>query len=677
MAEPANTEAQQSAAKGPVLLRDRFLILSDTPLNDLSTPSTQAFLAEDRQDPSRNLYALICTPGLPPRTSVMAAIRGLTLRGILPLVEWDKVFWPPFGQNTLVVIYERPMGGRLMDADASGEQPVNEYTIPKLVIEPILAALKETEDLGITHRSIRPDNLYFKDEQRQEIVLGDLVTVPPGFDQPPIFEIIERSTANKGGRGTGNNADDLYALGITLVHILLGRRPLEGISDDDVLMRKIESGTYMALCEKERMAPGLVEPLRGLLNDDVKLRWTIAEMESWLGGQHKTPSQGRPPPKSESPFELAGSEYFNKRILAYAMSKNVTEAARRVKDGGLENWLRRGLNDSETADLVKAAVDVGKAYEQSPQGQDDFLITKVSIILDPTSPIRYKGFDFMADGFGPAMAVEILRRGDTQVPAEVISLNLFVMWLELQEDFLFEVGKLERNFAQLRAYLQKTGPGYGIERCLYEINPSLPCQSQLVIHNYVVQPNDLLPALDEAAKRISPRTKPIDRHIAAFIATHIRMDIEPHLRAIGSEEEEKSIIGMLSLLALLQWNQKLTDLLGLASWVGGLLGPAIRSYHSRTTRREIEHEIPSLVRKGSLPEMFNLIDNVEKRKKDTDGYTIAKAEFTAAEAEILDLGRKDFQKDPETIRTAHQTAAMSSIILTLVIISFFFMLENY
>ena len=107
MAEkPEDKDREDSAPLRPVLLHDRYLINPGTPLGDLDSPSAKAYLAEDRHDLGRKLFALICTPGLPPRTNVMAVLKGDDIPGLLPLVEWDTIDWPPLGERSMVVIHE-------------------------------------------------------------------------------------------------------------------------------------------------------------------------------------------------------------------------------------------------------------------------------------------------------------------------------------------------------------------------------------------------------------------------------------------------------------------------------------------------------------------------------------------------------------------------------------------
>jgi hypothetical protein len=116
---------------------------------------------------------------------------------------------------------------------------------------------------------------------------------------------------------------------------------------------------------------------------------------------------------------------------------------------------------------------------------------------------------------------------------------------------------------------------------------------------------------------------------------------------------------------------------GLASWVGSLLGPAIRTYHSRTTRRELEHEIPRLVRQGSLPELFDLIENPERRQQDVQGYADAEDHFEAAETEVAEIEGEDESWAEHAQAVGRQSAAMSSVIMFFLFAGIYFMLTSY
>ena len=95
MAEQASEQQEAVVPAGPPgVLRDRYTIRSNEPLPDMSTPNAEAFVAADKRDPKRPLFALICRPDLPVRVNVMRAIKGMQGAGQMQLVEWGPMNWP-------------------------------------------------------------------------------------------------------------------------------------------------------------------------------------------------------------------------------------------------------------------------------------------------------------------------------------------------------------------------------------------------------------------------------------------------------------------------------------------------------------------------------------------------------------------------------------------------------
>lgn len=665
---PLRNNAPADASNHPAsTLKNRYLILPAMPLVDLDTPTASAYAVEDRREPGRNLYALVCTPGLPTRSRTMMDLRNKGAQGLIPLVEFGHVQWSPLGQSCQVVIFERPMGGRLLDAFTGSSVKINEYEIGHRIFEPVLQALKELYEVGIAHRAIRIDNLYFMDKERQELVLGECVTSPAGYDQPPIYEPIARAMAMPAGRGYGYTDDDVYALGVMGTFLLLGYNPAAKLSDEALVISKAENGSYQCLCGNERIPLSLIEPLRGMLSDDEKERWNLDAIELWLNGQKKTPIQRRATPKPKTAYKFANHNHVTPRTISLAFSKNIAEAAKAAKSGKLELWLRQGAVMTELADSIASTVAMTKVHEGAPDGSDDVFVSKICMRLDPTAPLRFKGFTFMPDGFAVALAIEYLRKGNFQLPGEILARDLLGYWFACQSPVTTDLTSQDRSFQALRGFSKINEMGFGMERCLYELNRSLPCQSELLQQSYVDDIEEVLPALDGLAESIDKRSRPMDKHIAAYIATHFKFDIQPHLKALSDPKEETSLIGMLSLYALMQWRLHKEDpLYGLSSWLGGLLQPAIGTYHSRTTRRTIEQEIPALVRQGSLPDLFDLIDNTERRTLDTTAFEEAQIEFSHAEADIITIVGDDVDQDEQALKTGEKVTAMVAVVTSMI-----------
>jgi len=664
-----------SGAGGPVVLRGSFKIYPTIPLPELNSPMAQAFSAESLKNASDPYFALVCQPNALPRTDVFNHFRGNTFSHLLTLREWGSVFWPPAGHHVTVLVYDRPMGGRLTDVLAVENEKISPHEVATDFIEPFTAFARDFSTRGVPHRNIRPDNIFYMDEARTTWAVGDCLTSPPGFHQPFGFEPIEQSMCSPAGRGRAQVTADMYAIGVTLVYLLTDRDPLAEKSDEEILSSKISHGSYMTIAGEEKIAINLLEPLRGLLSDDTTLRWTSDELELWLDGRRMTPQQKQAPPSAERGFAIDGTEYKSLRPLAIAMLKNTKEAAKRIKDGSLEAWLLRGLEDTDTAQAVKTAGQAVSSYSNDPVVAEEVLVTRVSMALDPEAPIRYRDFCFMPEGFGAALAFEYLKDGKAAIPIEVLRADVVQFWFEAQGTIVAAFSGERKQFSQLKSFLNLIEPGYGIERCLYTLVPGIQCLSPLIANYHVMTIDSLLPSLDMAGKTADTSKSPVDRHICAFIAARFGHDVESHLTAYSSPEPEVSTLGMLSLLAIIQWRHRTDPLTNLSVWVGGLLGPALDVYHSQTTRKEIEAEIPRVIRRGSLPELYNLLDNADRRRIDAADFMQAQAEYSAARKEIENLQSTEFQGE-KAAQMGQQSAAIGSIVIALLAITGTFLLTK-
>ena len=415
-----------------------------------------------------------------------------------------------------------------------------------------------------------------------------------------------------------------------------------------------------------------------MLADRKDDRWDFEQVAEWMSGKKSTPIQKSVQVTAEQPFTFEDEEFVTTRMLAFGFSRKPAEAAKVIRtDTNLDTFFRRGLGDADLADRIQIIAEQSKIGGKGAAGSDEVLVSRVCIILDPDGPIRYKNVAFMADGFGTLLASELMMTGSGQVPAEVLLRDLHDAWFNLPNKADGALNSHHRVLVQCKGHLKIQEHGHGLERCLYELNAGLPCQSPLVVREHVIEPAELLVALDKVAHDTDSKVKPLDRHVAAFIAARFSQDIQPHLRALASPKEETSVIGMLSLLAFLQWKLKTERLYGLSSWVGGLLGPAINTYHSRITRKVIERDIPKVVRKGSLPELFDLIDNAEQRQIDADGFAEGQEAWQIAQDEIYSIEGDSGDRMKNALKKGQQFAAMASVMMSMGIISIIFLLEAW
>lgn len=658
-------DARPVPAGNFISVRDRYAIHYDRPIANLDMPSAQAFEVEDRKQPGRALYALVSKPEMITRISVMRVLKGNELPHVLQMVDWGAADWPPAGRKCVIVIYYRPLGGRVMDNLSSVGKRIPDHKFPKQIIKPIAEALGELGQKGITHRAIRPDNLYFMDEGRTKIVLGDCCTTVAAADQPVALETIEGGMCNPYARGSGLYADDMYAFGVSLLMLALGRNPVAGMVNEDILDKKIKIGSYATLVGDERLPVSLIECMRGLMTDDPEQRWTVENIELWLNGKRMTPVQAKAEAHAQRGFKFAEKEFWSCRPLAVEMHRHWDEAAKIINDGSLEIWVRRGLESNNLADSITAVTKTVMAMPGDQKETEDLLVTRILMLLDPSAPVRYRNFVSSLEGFGSALAVAVLQKKQMQPYVDFIEKDLWRYWITSQTAYHPDHGQWEGVFSDLKRYIKDTTSGAGIERVVYELNEWLYCLSPLISGQYVLEVKSLLPALDNVSKTVNSKMWPVDRHIAAFLRARYAKGTATQIDAMNDAKPDRATTGMLSVLAIVQWRLGPEAVFGLASWVGGLMGPVINSYQNRQKRKEIEKEIPKLVRKGNLPELYNFLDNPEERQRDAEGFAWAKAEYAASEKQMYELQHGEVDRDENAQRMGRQAGATVAVVIML------------
>jgi hypothetical protein len=404
----------------------------------------------------------------------------------------------------------------------------------------------------------------------------------------------------------------------------------------------------------------LIEMVKGLLSDDPKTRWTQESLDQWLGGKRLAQVQSRIEKRAARGFTFLEKDYFYVRELAMAFCLNWDAAIPFISDGRLELWLRRSLDQKEAANAVALAVSSSGFVSADKRIAGDMMLCRVCLILDRQAPVRFRAMSVMPDGVGALLAVTIAESGELRPVVDLFLREIQKLWIETRE-YTPENTQLDAQFRDVRGYLEKATIGNGIERALYELNESIPCQSQFVVDDFVLEIRELLPALNGTTKRPDAKHWPIDRHVAAFIGTRTTFDVDRQMIEIADPSPERSTLGMLNLLAMLQWRQGQTQLFGLTSWVGGLVQPIINGFHNRQKRREFEREVPRLVRQGNLIDLARLLDNADERARDQRGFEEATDQWREAAREIKEIQSGLDDRDDTVAKTAQQVAALVSV----------------
>lgn len=667
-AQTAATGEEVLSGAEPIKLGERYEIMPGTPMPGLNAFGGNAYAARGLRDKRAEPFAIILNGITLPRFDVASTVSSLDNPVQMRLLDWGVIDWPQDRGRRYCLIVEKPAGRRLMNSISEPSEPMPEEMLTRQIVHPMVAALKEMSGRGIVHGAIRPTNMFFRDLASGGFMLGECISSPPGYGQPVLLETVERGLANAAGRGNGTIADDLYSLGVSLLLLLLGRNPVANLDDEQILQAKIERGSYPALVGQMRLPLGLNEVIRGLLVDDPKQRWSLQDLDLWVAGRRLSPKQPQVARRAARPLEFQGQDYWHCRTVARAFSKHVAAASAVIESGELDKWMRRSMSDDARADAVANAIQsasTGKAGNLAER-----LVARVCMALDPTAPIRYRGKSMMPDGIGMMVADAFMRGESPQAAAEVLANQLPMFWVNVQPEFKPEYVPMVQNFDQIRMLLDRGAFGLGVERVLYEMNPTMHCMSLMTAKRLATNPGEVLRALDHLASGGERHKDPIDRHISAFFATRHKRTEEVLYTQLGSSiEPMRRVVAMLTILADVQSRSGVEGLPNLAVWVIALMDPAFRRFHSRPQQEAVRKQADAAAHNGRLQDLLKIVDDPDSLRRDKLEFEAAQIAYREADAEIHKLREAMGDRDTIIETSGRQAAAVVSSLLSTVLVA--------
>jgi eukaryotic-like serine/threonine-protein kinase len=664
-------QVADAGSSGAVSINDQFDIYVDQPLKQFDSPPALAYVCTEKRDSDRELFALVCDPKQPPRHDLVSVMQQISQKGLVRAVEWGVVDWPLEGRRCPAIIYERPRGDRVL-VNVDDEPPrMSEEAISRKFVEPAVAVLREMHNKGITHRAIRLTNLFYDSSPAAQatIMFGECLSAPPAIGQPAVYETIETAMAPPTGRGPGSVSDDLYAFGVTILALLIGQNPCVGMSNEEVIQSKLIYGSYGALVQRHRIPLTMMEVVRGLLMDEIEERWTLDDLEFWLSGRRLSPKQPDRQAKAARAFSFQGRDLLTRRDVAFAFSNNWDAAIEPVRAGMLDTWLRRSLGEEAAIEAVNTAKATISATETETES-DDRMLARIIIALDPLRPITYKSFSATIDGIGGEIAAKYLDESTRNHFVEVLRANLIVFSTEMLGKSAWVGFGYIPQFEKMKAFLENTSIGHGIERVIYELNPTLSCQSPLLEAEYVYDLTEMLHAYERLAQQNPGGLAVlIDRHIAAFIVTHLKGGLMAEMREIENLHDPLGVArASIRVLALVQDQTDSIPAPNLCNVAIKILEPAVERFNSRSQRERIRLRLQKVAHDGKLNDILRIVNNTSYIENDRTAYRRAVKEFVRSVLQMQQLTFEKTHKKQLARSIGAEVSAFISCILSLIAI---------
>jgi hypothetical protein len=628
----------------PGVLNGRYHIKMDQPLAEFSRPQINAYAVADANGTIMPYYAAVCDAGLPYRHTSMEKMLGADHPNLIRLVDHGIVYLPSLNEQRHIMLFERPQGKRLSTLLAEGLS-FTEQRLHEQVLVPLSSALTMLEELGISHCHIHPENIFLG----EKLVLGECISLPAGYAQESVYEPVERISAIPQGKGGGSHKVDLYSVGVLVIECLYNLTRVRGMSKDQLISLLLQQGCYNTMIGNGEFSEYFHDLLRGSLSDDPIDRWGPAQLAQWITGKRFNIIHPSIPREASRPFTFENKDYFNRKSLAHALYVNWETAKNFVRTAKIERWLEQSIQQPDDAALMTQVISMSGSATKNAKRANDTL-TRLLIILDPSGPIRSEHLAFNTDAIGKMLteAMYNRRQNDLNLIVDVMLNDLPHYWTERQRSRLTQetqdaVWKIQAS----RPALTGNGFGFGIERCLYDLNQDLPCYSQQMKGLYITSLQDFMLALDALASDRPRDFTLLDRHLTAFAASKakINSDVRMHEIATFAPELAKSKeLQVLQLFAKAQAKAGLSSLPGLSLHAALILIGLLDLIHSRKIRETLAQRIRQVAEDGNITSVINALVEATYLERDRNGYNTAREMYLRNQLEINRL------RDPEEIK---------------------------
>lgn len=640
----------------PDVLEGRYRIDFNSPFPYLTTKTVTAYSATDIKNTSREtkeFVALICENNTIQRLHILNPLISAPHPNLMVLMTSGVVQLSKLEEERFVVIYEKPKGKKLSEVIAATKTRPNFEFICHNIIYPLALAINHLNDLDVPHGNINCDNIFFNTVgDTITLTIGPCTTEPCGFLQPFYYEPVERMQARQSGKGEGDSTQDYYALAVVVLHIIYGINHFKELTEKMLIRKILKEGSFNALTRNKDMPEIFYDFFRGLLSHNAHDRWGFRYLKAWLDGKRYNVMPTPPPQEAIRPFEFEGDIAYTRREVADIFFHNWQHVPDIFATGQLSTWVAISLRNKE---LNEYLLRTAKVIASSAKKHDPYIneqIMRVISVFDPSGPVRLGKLSFHLDGINTIFADMVF----TQANFELLGLMQFIElsmfhFIVTQKTKDTEKKESEGNpyeaifmkLDRLRSVIRNTGIGFGFERILYDLNPSMKCMSPMLAGLHVSSLSTMLKALDKLAPKLAQNSDPIDKHIAAFIASHLNIQHEIHLTSLSAQPvlAKHQVMIALKILAAAQQRTGLPHLPGLTNWLSLRILPLLDVIRSRSLKRKLLNMLANAARSGSTQKLAEVVIESGYAQAEASAFNQAVQNFKQNANSIVYYNKKE------------------------------------
>ena len=275
-------------------------------------------------------------PNFKPKEDILKQLKSLNHPDIINLIDYG------YFNDRFYEVMDYAEGGTL-----DKYLPIRDLDEIMSIIDETINAFNYCHSRNIIHKDIKPENIYLKNADGTDILLGDFgisslldsgmtrqltsQNLTVGYAAPEMYGL--------GGKVYVGKEVDYYALGVTIIHIWLGKSPFAGMG-----IHAIANLTTTGNIPSPGDMPSELKLLvKGLLTIDYAKRWGYEQVKDWLNGLDvPVEDLQEPTPTAVYKFAIAGRQNIAVKSLlelVSAMKMNPDYAKKNLFRGLIINWL--------------------------------------------------------------------------------------------------------------------------------------------------------------------------------------------------------------------------------------------------------------------------------------------------------------------------------------------------
>lgn len=632
-------------------LEDNYKILTGNSMPDCSSEYVKAFRVESRGKIVDDKYALVFDHRFPAPLDYIAKFRRNHYKHIRSPYNLQIVKLAATSSEHLVVILPIHSEQRLADMEDISEI-CTEYNVINNFIAPINDLLHSMHNNAMAYGSLNPSNILVSNDKK--LYLDECISKIASSQQPALFEPLERCYLWGINKGGANEISDYYAFGMCIAYLIFkGNHSIFKQDSNDeriqenLFYQRVDKGTFQAFFENSKVSPVYRDLLKGLTLDNKEERWGYTEVCEWLKG-NKVAIITSNHDLANRPVSFNDKHFINIRYLVEEIQRNWDISMNFLKDNSVVKWLKRNMEFSEPiAEYIDDVIGVKRNSKGLFKMDDEVFIALVLFFLDPDHLVRFRDSRMTLSALPAYIWTSFINNHSSERAHKIIKMlatNFFSAFSEATKFRDLRTGRYPVKLVGdiLSRNLEIKTPGFGLEKCLYDLNPFLACQSEALSKYLILNIDDLLMHLEQIA--LETKEIYLDNHMLSFITSHLEMNDElklPPFPELKGFKHRNELIN-LYILSSAQQSSKHSSLPHLTQALKHEFARIVDLFHSKDMTKSMAERLEHVILIGNFNNALKSMLDFKQIKADRDFYYAALAEYWSIEKEIAQFSSKTF-----------------------------------